>query len=64
MSKRRTRAQKMAADQKKAETTPQITTSGPQLQPREIRRDLTRSLIVTILALFLQISLKLFLERR
>jgi hypothetical protein len=64
MSKRRTRAHKQAVLQKKQEVSTNTIVDTDRNLESKTRRDLTRSLLLTILALILQISLKIIIERR
>ncbi len=63
MSKHRTRNQKLASQAKKLELAVQEVTSSPQKISSNLRQDLTRTAWVTILALFLQVALALYLNK-
>lgn len=63
MSKRRTRRQKIASGVKKDLNKGELVEKQPHGIDKYLKVDLTRTVLVTILALFLEIMLKLYLER-
>lgn len=64
MSKRRTRRQKLALAAKSAVATANSSNIKTVKADTYLKADLTRTIVVTILALFLEVMLKFYLERR